>query len=99
MEVREREGLREGEWDESEGLGLSEGEREGERSQVRGVSPKGGGEEVSGGSWMIPEGRRTSPLLGRWKKLSTLLLRITDLKDKERFSRCSCGKRGVETLG
>lgn len=37
---------------------------------------------------MIAEGRRDSPLL-RWKKLSMLLLRMTDLKDRERFSRCS----------
>ncbi|CAB1331125.1 unnamed protein product, partial [Coregonus sp. 'balchen'] len=41
FEVRKREGLWEGELDKSEGLGLSDGEREGRRSQVRGVSPKG----------------------------------------------------------
>lgn len=37
---------------------------------------------------MRAEGRRESPLL-RWKKLSILLLRMTDLKDRERFNRCN----------
>lgn len=34
-------------------------------------------------------GRRDSALL-RWKKLSILLLRITDFKDRDRFNRCNC---------
>lgn len=37
-------------------------------------------------------GGRDSPL-ARWKKLSTLLLRMTDLKDSERFSRCNWGDK------
>lgn len=39
--------------------------------------------------------------LPRWKKLSTLLLRITDFRERERFSRCSCkrGNEGVDWEG
>lgn len=82
------EGLIEGECDDNEGLGLIEGEREGERSYARGDSVKEGGDGRGGGVVIRADGGRTSPLL-RWKKLSTLLLRMTDLKDRERFSRCS----------
>ena len=96
MEDVEREGLTEGEWDESEGLGLMDGEMDGERSAA-------GADSCGEGSVMRAEGRRASPF--RWKKLSTLLLRITDLKERERFSLWSCGPKkmvlfdiGVEML-
>ncbi len=88
MEVTDSEGLIEGECDDNEGLGLLVGEWEGECSLARGDSEKGGGDDAGGGAVMRAEGVRDSPLL-RWKKLSTLLLRMTDLKDRERFNRCN----------
>lgn len=90
MDASDSEGLMEGESEDSdnEGLGLIEGEREGERSYARGDSENGGGDRGGGGVVIKVEGGRGSPLL-RWKKLSMLLLRMTDLKDRERFRRCS----------
>lgn len=48
----------------------------------------GGGDAGGADVAVRHKGGCDSPLL-RWKKLSTLLLRMTDLKERERFSRCS----------
>lgn len=77
-----------GECDDNERLELIEGVMEGERSWLKGHSEKGGGDGSGGGAVMRAEAGGVSPLL-RWKKLSTLLLRMTDLRDKERFSLCN----------
>lgn len=84
------EGLTEGECEDREGFGLAEGDSEGERSYPSGESEagaRGGGGEEGQVGVMREGGGRESPFL--WKKLSMLLLRMTDLKDRDRFSRCS----------
>lgn len=53
------ERLSEGEWDEMEGLGLTDGETDGEQLLTRG-EPGGSGEEGGGGSVMKSGGRRAS---------------------------------------
>lgn len=53
------ERLRDGEWEQMEGLGLRDGEMEGERSPTRG-EPGGSGGEGGGGSVMKSAGRRAS---------------------------------------
>lgn len=78
------ERLRDGEWEEMDGLGLREGEMDGERSPTRG-DPGSKGGEGGGGSVMKSGGNRAS-LQDLWKKFSMLLLRIMVLKDRERFS-------------
>lgn len=80
--------LREGEWDEMEGLGLTDGEMDGERLFTRGEPGRSGG-EGGGGSVMKSGGMRAS-LKDLWKKFSTLLLRIMVLKESERLSCWSC---------
>lgn len=80
--------LREGEWDEMEGLGLTDGEMDGERLFTRGEPGRSGG-EGGGGSVMKSGGMRAS-LKDLWKKFSTLLLRIMVLKESERLSFWSC---------
>lgn len=94
MAGRDGDRLREGEWDEMEGLGLTEGEMEGERLFTRGEAGRSGG-EGGGGSALKSRGARAS-LKDLWKKFSTLLLRISVLKDSERFSFCSCFDREGE---
>lgn len=68
--------------------GLAEGEWDGERLEARGEEEEGGGDVEHGGVAMRAGSGRDSPL-PRWKKLSMLLLRMTDLKDRERFNLCS----------
>lgn len=51
--------LRDGEWEQMDGLGLRDGEMEGERSQARGEPGRGGG-DGGGGSVMKSGGRRAS---------------------------------------
>ena len=53
------ERLRDGEWDETDGLGLRDGEMDGERLPMRG-EPGGSGGEGGGGSVMKSGGRRAS---------------------------------------
>lgn len=53
------ERLREGEWDEMEGLGLRDGEMDGERLLTRGEPGSSGG-EGGGGSVMKSGGSRAS---------------------------------------
>lgn len=53
------ERLREGEWEAMEGLGLRDGEMDGERSPTRGEPGISGG-EGGGGSVMKSGGRRAS---------------------------------------
>lgn len=97
MAGRDGDRLREGEWDEMEGLGLTDGEMDGERLFTRGEPGRSGG-EGGGGSVMKSGGRRAS-LKDLWKKFSTLLLRIIVLKDSERLSFCSCVDREREKEG
>lgn len=59
MAGSEGERLSEGEWEEMEGLGLREGETDGERSPMRGEPGSSGG-EGGGGSVMKSGGRRAS---------------------------------------
>lgn len=51
--------LRDGEWEQTEGFGLSDGEMDGERSPTRGEPGSRGG-EGGGGSVMKSGGRRAS---------------------------------------
>lgn len=92
---REGERLRQGECEATEGLGLREGDTEGERISPTRGEPGARGGEGGGGSLRKSWGRRAS-LLDLWKKLSTLLLRITVLKESERFRRCNCKDRTWE---
>lgn len=91
---RDGDRLREGEWDEMEGLGLTDGEMDGERLFTRGEPGRSGG-EGGGGSVVNSRGMRAS-LKDLWKKFSTLLLRMSVLKDRERFSFWSCINRERE---
>lgn len=94
MAGRDGDRLREGEWGEMEGLGLTDGEMDGERLFTRGEPGRSGG-EGGGGSVVNSRGTRAS-LKDLWKKFSTLLLRIIVLKDSERFSFWSCIDRERE---
>lgn len=78
------EWLREGEREQREGLGLRDGEMEGERSPVKGELGGRGGE--GGGGLVMKSGGMRASLKDLWKKFSTLLLRMMVLKDRERFS-------------
>ena len=87
----EGEGHSEGEREQREGLGRRDGDIEGERSLASG-EPGARGGEGGRGSLRKSGGRRAS-LYERWKKFSTLLLRINVLKERERFRRWSCRDR------
>lgn len=59
MEGSDGEGHREGEWEQREGLGLSDGEREGGEQSLASGEPGRGG-EGGGGSVMKSAGIRAS---------------------------------------
>lgn len=82
LELIDRDGLDEGEREDRDRFGLIDGDL----SRVKGQSQKGDSIMVGGASVvMILSGGGVS-MFDRWKKFSTLLLRIIDLNDRERFS-------------
>lgn len=67
-----------------EGLGLTEGDSDGEKPPGNGAPGSRGGEGGSGSVWRS-EGKRAS-LYERWKKFSTLLLRMNLSEHFRRWS-------------
>lgn len=82
LELTDRDGLDEGDREERDGFGLMDGDL----SRVKEQSQKADSVMEDGASVvMILSGGRVSNF-DCWKKFSTLLLRITDLNERERFS-------------
>lgn len=82
LELIDRDGLDEGEREERDRFGLMDGDL----SRVKGQSQKGDSMMEGGASVVMILSGGGASKFDRWKKFSTLLLRIIDLRDSERFS-------------
>lgn len=88
LEFIDRDGLDEGEREDRDRFGLMDGDL----SRVKGQSQKRDSVMEGGASVVMILSRGRVSMFDRWKKFSTLLLRIIDFNDSERFSFWSWSK-------